>query len=96
MNIYYAIRLNATLNTFVGHEGEETTLHEAELHEATFAINRGEWRAISYNPQTETLSDTGDDLSLLVHPPASEEGEAEDWDGQPDEMQEWHDFDPDC
>lgn len=19
-----------------------------------------------------------------------------DWDGQPDEMQEWHDFDPDC
>jgi len=20
----------------------------------------------------------------------------ENWDGQPDEMQEWHDFDPDC
>ena len=25
------------------------------------------------------------------------EGEVvEDYDGQPDEMQEWHDFDPDC
>ena len=22
--------------------------------------------------------------------------EDEDWDGQPDEAQEWHDFDPDC
>jgi hypothetical protein len=22
--------------------------------------------------------------------------EYEDWDGQPDEAQEWHDFDPDC
>ncbi len=20
----------------------------------------------------------------------------DEWDGQPDEMQEWHDFDPDC
>jgi len=24
------------------------------------------------------------------------EAEAEEADGQPDEMQEWHDFDPDC
>ena len=22
--------------------------------------------------------------------------EDEEWDGQPDEAQEWHDFDPDC
>ena len=25
-----------------------------------------------------------------------EEDEDEDYDGQPDEAQEWHDFDPDC
>ena len=24
------------------------------------------------------------------------EDEDEDWDGQPDEAQEWYDFDPDC
>ena len=24
------------------------------------------------------------------------EAESEDYDGQPDELQEWHDFDPDC
>jgi hypothetical protein len=26
----------------------------------------------------------------------SEEDSEEEYDGQPDEMQEWHDFDPDC
>jgi hypothetical protein len=26
---------------------------------------------------------------------SDEDGE-DDYDGQPDEMQEWHDFDPDC
>ena len=25
-----------------------------------------------------------------------EEEEDEEWDGQPDEAQEWHDFDPEC
>lgn len=25
-----------------------------------------------------------------------EEDEDDEYDGQPDEMQEWHDFDPDC
>lgn len=34
-------------------------------------------------------------------PAESDEDEVEDedepeWDGQPDEAQEWHDFDPDC
>ena len=33
----------------------------------------------------------GADLTVLVD--SAEEGEH---DGQPDEMQEWHDFDPDC
>lgn len=26
----------------------------------------------------------------------SSDEEEPEWDGQPDEMQEWHDFDPDC
>lgn len=26
----------------------------------------------------------------------AEEAESEEWDGQPDWAQEWHDFDPDC
>ncbi len=26
----------------------------------------------------------------------AEDEEDEDWDGQPDEAQEWYDFDPDC
>ncbi len=36
----------------------------------------------------------------LVMPTCDDCAEAEAWeyedDGQPDEMQEWHDFDPDC
>jgi hypothetical protein len=26
----------------------------------------------------------------------ADEGNGPEWDGQPDELQEWHDFDPDC
>jgi hypothetical protein len=39
-----------------------------------------------------------DDVSDMAH--ANEffldEEEDEEWDGQPDEAQEWYDFDPDC
>lgn len=39
-----------------------------------------------------------DDVSDMAH--ANEffldEDEDEEWDGQPDEAQEWYDFDPDC
>lgn len=39
-----------------------------------------------------------DDVNAMVDNDAldEEEDEDEEWDGQPDEAQEWHDFDPDC
>ena len=39
----------------------------------------------------------GISLTLARYEATLEEAEGSDeWDGQPDEMQEWHDFDPDC
>ncbi len=33
---------------------------------------------------------------LLYYLDAEDEEEDEEWDGQPDEAQEWYDFDPEC
>ena len=33
---------------------------------------------------------------MLANDIIEEDEEDEDYDGQPDEAQEWHDFDPDC
>lgn len=41
--------------------------------------------------------DCGMDYSYIVEEDADEEDtDKPEWDGQPDELQEWHDFDPDC
>jgi len=54
------------------------------------------------NTKEHTMNDTydwdldaGEDFAYTVTgcDPAEYEDE---WDGQPDEAQEWHDFDPDC
>lgn len=47
---------------------------------------------------TEILFAAGEALreSFLEEIEAYVEGFGEDYDGQPDEAQEWHDFDPDC
>jgi hypothetical protein len=40
-----------------------------------------------------------DDVSDMAHANEfflDEDEEDEEWDGQPDEAQEWYDFDPDC
>jgi hypothetical protein len=42
-----------------------------------------------------------DDVSDMAHAnefflDEEEDEEDEEWDGQPDEAQEWYDFDPDC
>jgi len=42
-----------------------------------------------------------DDVSDMAHAnefflDEDEDEEDEEWDGQPDEAQEWYDFDPDC
>jgi len=42
-----------------------------------------------------------DDVSDMAHAnefflDEEDEDEDEEWDGQPDEAQEWYDFDPDC
>lgn len=94
-NIYYALAL--TSNLFLGHENEETTLGECKLFERTFFVRRGEWKAVLWDSKAEKAVLLDDEL---VQPTAESEDTdfdtGEEYDGQPDEMQEWHDFDPDC
>jgi hypothetical protein len=40
--------------------------------------------------------DTEDALGFVAEAKAIAEGDEGSFDGQPDEAQEWHDFDPDC
>ena len=53
--------------------------------------------AVSYMSEDE-VHDMMRINDLLYYLDAEEEDEEEDseWDGQPDEAQEWYDFDPDC
>lgn len=44
----------------------------------------------------ENEDDCDDDGRFATDAEADEEAVSGEWDGQPDEMQEWHDFDPDC
>lgn len=96
-NIHYALAL--TPNLFLGHENEETTLGECRLFDRPFFVRRGEWKAVLWDSKAEKAVLLDDEL---VQPTAEDEeadfddGESDDHDGQPDEMQEWHDFDPDC
>jgi hypothetical protein len=96
-NIHYALAL--TSNLFLGHENEETTLGEARLFDRPFFVRRGEWKAVLWDSKAEKAVLLDDEL---IQPTAEDEdanfdeGESDDHDGQPDEMQEWHDFDPDC
>ena len=52
------------------------------------------------NDPKEELQQPEDDGSLQYWMWCEEEEEVSpeeyEWDGQPDEAQEWHDFDPDC
>jgi len=96
-DIYYALTL--TPNLFLGHENEETTLGEARLFDRPFFVRRGEWKAVMWDSKAEKavlLDDEVPQPSADADNGDWSEGEAEDFDGQPDEMQEWHDFDPDC
>ena len=47
-------------------------------------------------PVEEDDDDCDDDGRFSTDAEADEECVSGDYDGQPDEMQEWHDFDPDC
>ena len=53
--------------------------------------------AVSYMSEDE-VHDMMRVNDLLYYLDAEEEDEEEDseWDGQPDEAQEWYDFDPEC
>ena len=44
----------------------------------------------------QELFNTCEDFMTLSEELADEAERDEDYDGQPDEAQEWHDFDPDC
>lgn len=48
-----------------------------------------------WTPDIDIMKRGLEDAGLVTF--NSDEMDSEpDWDGQPDEMQEWHDFDPDC
>lgn len=51
--------------------------------------------AVSYMSEDE-VHDMMRVNDLLYYLDAEEEDEDSEWDGQPDEAQEWYDFDPDC
>lgn len=51
-----------------------------------------------YQVETGTADDNDDDGRFATDAEADEDATSPEgeYDGQPDEMQEWHDFDPDC
>lgn len=51
--------------------------------------------AVSYMSEDE-VHDMMRVNDLLYYLDAEDEEEDSEWDGQPDEAQEWYDFDPDC
>ena len=51
--------------------------------------------AVSYMSEDE-VHDMMRVNDLLYYLDAEEEDEDSEWDGQPDEAQEWYDFDPEC
>jgi len=75
--------------------------HEYQDKVLDFFVGEGaEWgQKVADNPEdTAVLYEAGEALreSFLETIEAYIEGYGEDYDGQPDEAQEWHDFDPDC
>lgn len=71
---------------------EETTYHEVQVD----APNKDEAERIALKEWREgDLVDPVPKLANLECTDIRERYEYED-DGQPDEAQEWHDFDPDC
>jgi len=63
----------------------------SELHmDIVDAINEG---VLSFGRIAEIFGVTRADVETIYDEMMAQDG---DWDGQPDEAQEWHDFDPDC
>ena len=63
----------------------------SELHmDIVDAINEG---LLSFGRIAEIFGVTRADVETIYDEMMAQDG---DWDGQPDEAQEWHDFDPDC
>ena len=62
-----------------------------ELHmDIVDAINEG---LLSFGRIAEIYGVSRADVETIYDEMMAQDG---DWDGQPDEAQEWHDFDPDC
>ena len=63
----------------------------SELHmDIVDAINEG---LLSFGRIAEIYGVSRADVETIYDEMMAQDG---DWDGQPDEAQEWHDFDPDC
>ena len=63
----------------------------SELHmDIVDAINEG---LLSFGRIAEIYGVSRADVERIYDEMMAQDG---DWDGQPDEAQEWHDFDPDC
>ena len=63
----------------------------SELHmDIVDAINEG---VLSFGRIAEIFGVTRADVETIYDEMMAQDG---DWDGQPDEAQEWYDFDPDC
>ena len=63
----------------------------SELHmDIVDAINEG---LLSFGRIAEIYGVSRADVEAIYDEMMAQDG---DWDGQPDEAQEWHDFDPDC
>ena len=63
--------------------------NECDLHDIDDGGYEEVWGAKMWHPMWTTVSD-------CCHDEYEEVEEEEEYDGQPDEAQEWHDFDPDC
>lgn len=72
---------------------KETTYHEVQVD----APNKDEAERIALKEWKDgDLVDPAPELDDLECTDIRESIEAHEDDGQPDEAQEWHDFDPDC
>ena len=80
---------------------EDARKRENEMNNFTSMAQERRFEALKNNENFQLTAPEGEDsdedsLGELSTNDAIEIEIVDEWDGQPDEAQEWHDFDPDC